>query len=228
MVRASNIIFIQFLLLLSITSGCIMFKGGFIDNQKRHDFYFDTYNDDTLILKNYILCAQLEKDSWFPRPDTLRLDRDSVFQHFVIATKANELNFIIDTLGTCVCDSVMYQSRARIKKLDERSIIDLACNEGENGKVFIVPFIYLYKTYRAHAYEGSAGVADGGGSVISPFNKLVVYIIKDCEIIYRKSIKQHPKAEVHVDPSAPDVLMTQEHWNTLVNMALNDYVKRQK
>ena len=193
-------------------------------NKKDH-LIKKSYTHDTLFLSDYIACYGLRNTFGTEVIPSFPFNKDSLFNHFEISLKRLGLNINVSKINQNKCDSIFHLDwRMKINKINKEKIKTIA----QNRNFTIIPFIYFDDYYRRYIYFSSGGVAGGGGYIKKPFLKLIIFILKDKEIIYISN-SVHVAKSYHTS-SKDNMLSTrkQEHWDNLVELAMRDYIKRMK
>lgn len=210
------------------TFGCYNF---YTEVQPRRSIVHDNYYnvDTSFILSDYHIC-------WFngryERTEVLsREQEDSILTLFNLSASKNGINITFAKTQTIIassfCDySLSWSTSDLIDTLE--FYIDNDKMKIEDNKNYIVPYISI-KDYAQNTSFNTGNV------YINKFGVAIgVIIIKDIKIVYSKFYSgdgvSDNKEKVTNDwpnyPSPPDVLYEQAHWDTLVGLAMRDYMKR--
>ena len=189
------------------------------------------YSKSNICIQNYILCNNT-RNVWNIvelEGKNLELNTDSVFNVFKSAISKLELDIIIKDFNNNYCTNSFHSNHhLKIKNIDKEAILEVAryCTDAE---LILVPVIYLDNLYQRHIYFSSKGVPGGGYYMRDTFLNMVVYIVKNDEIIYLKSARFGPVSSETATPDEdPPKKLTQENWDKLVELVMRDYIKRLK
>lgn len=191
------------------------------------------YEDDTLQISNYILCSYQREMTLFEAnyADT-RFNEDSIMSLFSSKIEKlgvkNMLNF-----GSNLADSgLCHREQLKIKHIKKRIPEQLDFNSDSN-QTFIIPFFQISDIYRFTGYLTSNFVAGNDGYMNFTSVSLIVFVVKNGEIIYsdhRRYASKRTMAptleEVKAIPAAYQV--REEHIEELVRRAMRRYVRRLK
>ncbi|MCC5929446.1 MAG: hypothetical protein JJU28_09395 [Cyclobacteriaceae bacterium] len=197
-------------------------------HSKAEKFY--SYSD-SLVIKNYVLYNSQAHANLTHNSLPIPINEDSVMQ--VIWKSFDKLDLpIISQLekGKNHNDSTFYKDYLiRIRKIDKEWIKEVA---GESNDILVlVPVISILNKIGFTGFISSGGMAGSRGFIMNSFINLVVFIVHNNEVIYIRQIRHSSertwadsRAEAEAIPPAP--LVTQEHWDELVRLAMKDYIKR--
>jgi len=188
---------------------------------------------DSLTIENYMLYNSQAHANLSHNSKYLPLNEDSVMQ--VVLKSFEKLNLPIFSQVSerkNHIDSAFYKDYLiRIRKIDEEWIKEIAGDS--NGCVILVPFISILNKIGFTGFISSGGITGGNGFIVNSFVHLIVFIVENGEIIYSRQIRHSSertwadtRAEAEALPPAPSV--NQEHWDELVRLAMEDYIKRLK
>jgi hypothetical protein len=161
------------------------------------------------------------------------IDKDSVMK--VVGKSFNKLEIPIVNkfhFGDNYIDSTFYKNHViNIRHIDEGWIKEIAGDT--KYKKVLVPFIYIFNGITFTGFISSGGVSGSSGFHLMTFLNLMVFIVEDEKIIYSSQALHttertwaDSRAEAEALPPAP--LVKQEHWDELVRLAMEDYIKRLK
>jgi hypothetical protein len=201
---------------------------------RRSNTTYDTYSSkDSLLLRNYVLYNSQAYSSFSTESKPVSINADSVM-HIVHCSfgKLGVPMLLRVNEGENHVDSVFYKDFViRISKMNSSWIKDIA--EEINEKVVIVPVVYIHNRISNTAFISSGGLAGSSGFHVVSFLNLIVFVVKDGETIYSRQYMHtsdrtwaNSREEAEAIPPAP--LVTQEHWDELVRLAMKDYIKRMK
>ena len=215
-----------FLISIIVVSGCNSFYN---ELQKKHSNVSEKYynSDSSFVLTNFIICnvngrySRLEKTS--------SLEEDSIISIFSKSLSKLGINYYRNE-GTNLSNEKLCMYSYRRLKYANNYIDSLLLNTSlfSKGERYIVPFIRLIDSALNTSFRT-------GNVYINKFAVgIIVFIIEDKKIIYSKYYQGNGvsdnKEKVTDDwpnyPSPPDVLYEQAHWDTLVGLAMEDYMKR--
>ena len=103
-----------------------------------------------------------------------------------------------------------------------------------DSSLILLPVVYLYNTVNFTGFMSSGGVAGDNGFFVHTYFYTMVYMIKNEQIVYKKFIRYkseksqnfNTRQEAVENAFAP--MIKQEHWDEIVRLVMNDYVKRLK
>jgi hypothetical protein len=222
---------ILMLVVVLIVTGC---HKEFRRTGRRSNLTLNTYSlKDSLLLKNYTLYSSQAHSSFSVNSKPVPVNDDSVINVIERSFQKVGLPLIsrVDQ-GKNHVDSMFYRDFViRIAKMDESWIKDIAGGQSEN--VVILPTVYLHNRITNTAFISSGGLAGSSGFHVVSFLNLIVFVVKDGQIIYSRQYMHtsertwaNSREEAEAIPPAP--LVTQEHWDELVRLAMKDYIKRMK
>ena len=161
------------------------------------------------------------------------IDTDSVME--IVGKSFYKFNIPIKynfSIGNNNVDSAFYNIKVvNIKDINKDWIKEIAGDT--KGRLTLVPFIYIFNSISFTGYITSGGMAENNGFHLMTFLNLMVFIVKNDEIVYSSQALHttertwaDTRAEAEALPPAP--LVKQEHWDELVRLAMEDYIKRLK
>ncbi len=183
---------------------------------------------DTLHLRDYIFCYSTgyEDDQGFmysPRNRMSATNEDSIFNIFETSISKLELPLVILAKNQNRCDKSFHRNYpVRIWRMDKERILEIADSTGSS--TVLVPFIRIMQ--RTHVRIQGDPATSAVINKVS-FVNLVVLVLKNDQIIYRRSFR-YPfghHVESRSDPYPP---IEQIHWDNLVRLAMEDYINRLK
>jgi len=188
---------------------------------------------DSIHLENYILYNTIDHLSLIKNNKPMPINTDSVMK--IVGESFNKLkipnvnNYFI---GDNHIDSVFYKNQViKIKNIDKDWIKNIAGDTKD--KMILIPFIYIFNSITFTGYITSGGMAGNNGFHLMTFLNMMVFIVKNNEIVYSSQALHttertwaDSRAEAEALPPAP--LVKQEHWDELVRLAMEDYIKRLK
>jgi len=222
------------ILLLSI---CFLFSGCNKEYRKlsrKKSIKQPTYSLlDSIHLENYILYNTISHFSIIRDIKPMPIDTDSVME--IVGKSFYKFNIPIKynfSIGNNNVDSAFYNIKVvNIKDINEDWIKEIAGDT--KGRLTLVPFIYIFNSISFTGYITSGGMAGNNGFHLMTFLNLMVFIVKNDEIVYSSQALHttertwaDTRAEAEALPPAP--LVKQEHWDELVRLAMEDYIKRLK
>jgi hypothetical protein len=226
-----KVVLIFWVIIIVINQGC---KG--LDSYNLHSRSKKITNrhyikDDTIVVQNYILCNSQNNMSILSYENKpIPYNADSVTNILVHSLSRLNLTFKFKfDEGYNYCDDTFFENRlARISKIEDNRIKQISTTN--YGNVVLVPFVYINNAIMFKNYMSSSGVSsDDGFSVVSHLN-LVIYILKNNEIIYRKhmryganSVNTEFRSEARAVPNG--YMVNQEHWDELVKKVMTEYIK---
>ena len=213
--------------IIILLGGCYKF---YFDIQPRNFIVNDEYQniDTSFLIKDYMLCY------WNGRYDysikTNNSFDDSIMKIFQNSLRKINVNTKLEKGYNVIPNGYCnYQERRSSKDLIKHldSIIKKT-TRFSSSKQYILPYFVLIDTVINTSFNtGNVYVNRFSGGVM-------IFIIKNKEIAYAKFVQGmgvgDNKEKVTDDwpnyPSPPDVLYEQAHWDTLVGLAMADYMKR--
>ncbi|MCH6198841.1 hypothetical protein MMU07_04585 [Aquiflexum sp. LQ15W] len=187
---------------------------------------------DSIFIANYVLYNTQDHLSFTLENKPIPIDEDSVMQ--VVWKSFEKLKLPIVSnfeTGQNHIDSSFYERLIRIRKIDEEWINVVAGDSCK--KLILVPVIYIMNKISFTGYISSGGMAGSSGYHVMSFVNLIVFIVKDDDVVYSQQVRHtsertwaNSREEAEAIPPAP--LVTKEHWDKLVRLAMKDYIKRMK
>jgi hypothetical protein len=188
---------------------------------------------DSIHLENYILYNTIDHLSFIKNNRPMPINTDSVME--IVGESFNKLKIPVvnnNYIGDNHIDSVFYKNQViKIKDIDKDWIKNIA---GDTKDIMIlIPFIYIFNRITFTGYITSGGIAGNNGFHLMTFLNMMVFIVKNNEIVYSSQALHttertwaDSRAEAEAIPPAP--LVKQEHWDELVRLTMEDYMKRLK
>ena len=220
-----------FVLAITLMTGC---HKEYSKLNRRFSTTQKTYSlKDTLHIRNYILYNTQDHLSLVFNNKPIPINEDSVMQVVLGSFEKLEIPLVSHLeKGKNHIDSAFYKDYlVRIRKIDENWIKEVAGDT--HGCLTLIPFIYIFNRISFTGYITSGGMAGNNGFHVVSFVNLIVYLVEDDKIIYSNQIRYttertwaDTRAEAEALPPAPSV--NQEHWDELVRLAMEDYIKRLK
>jgi len=161
------------------------------------------------------------------------IDEDSVMKIVGKSFKKLKIPFVNNfDFGENHIDSAFYKNHViNIRHIDEGWIKEIAGNTKD--KKVLVPFIYIFNGITFTGFIGSGGVSGSSGFHLMTFLNLMLFIVENEEIVYSSQVLHttertwaDSREEAEALPPAP--LVKQEHWDELLRLAMEDYIKRLK
>lgn len=192
-----------------------------VSNKRNHIIQTNYNKNDTILLNDYIICNNL-RGVW--GNESIPINQDSVLNIFVSALEKLSLQFMISE-GHGICDTSFFANPyLKFKKMDHKRILELAKRDESN--IVLVPIIYLDNTFLKNIYYTSTGIPDGGGFNKSTALRIGIFLFEGNNIIYFKSMHYFSDGIKVSDKKSPVRNLDQEHWDRLVRLVMNDYIKR--
>jgi hypothetical protein len=207
-----------------------------------HDVYYKrsksksvksrSYPKDQLLLRNHAIYNSRDELTLTNYNAPFEINKDSLSQVlFNSFGKLGLSNLKLD-FGENFIDSTLYKKREFNMRLIEPQYLNkLAGNTVD--KTILLPIVYSYNRFSFTGFISSGGISGDNGWYILTWLDLIVYIIKDEKIIYSRHIRYksdqvwaESKEEIEAVP--PLAAVKQEHWDELVRLAMEDYIKRLK
>lgn len=207
-----------------------------------HDVYYKksksksvksrSYPKDQLILRNHAIYNSRDELTLTNYNVPFEINKDSLTQVLFNSFDRLGLSDLKLDFGENLIDSTLYKKRVFNMTLIESQYLDkLAGNT--DGKSILLPIVYSYNRFSFTGFISSGGMSGNNGWYILTWLDLIVYIIKDEKIIYSRHIRYksnqiwaNSRAEILDVP--PLAAVKQEHWDELVWLAMEDYIKRLK
>jgi len=186
---------------------------------------------DTLVLNNYSLYNSREELLLVPNNQPFQFNEDSISQVFIDSFKKLELANVEVNFSQNIIDSLIFKRPIYIRNLDPSFIAELAGST--NGKTILIPLIYAYNRIAFTAYFTSGGGFGDNGWYFITYLDLIVFIVKSDKVIYSrhfsyKSDQVWADTRSEIEAVPPLAAVKQEHWDELVRLAMEDYIKRLK
>jgi hypothetical protein len=223
---------IRSLLVLVLASFLIGCKG--LNSYYTHDRFQreirSSYERDTLGLSDYFICSHQRQETLFGTEFEERLtDDDSILNQLVIKIGSQGIH-LAHELGVNIADSELCNRHVIKIKHVEKKIPTNSLNNTENVSR-IITFLEIADIYRFTGYMTSNLVAGDGGFRKYTSISLIIFIVKNGEVIYSdhrryasKRTMANSLEEVRAIPPAYQV--REEHIDELVRRAMKRYVRR--
>jgi len=187
---------------------------------------------DTLLVNNYALYNSRNEVLLIPNKEPFEVNKDSLILVFKSSLQKLDLDNLKLEFGENIIDSILYlRYGLRIKHLNKNYIKNIA--EYSKGITALVPIVYVQNQYSFTASFTSGGAFSNNGWYFITYLSLIVVVIEKDEIIYSRHIRYKSdqvwadtKSEIEAMP--PLAAVKQEHWDELVRLAMEDYIKRLK
>jgi len=191
-----------------------------VSNKKNHITNGNYDRNDTLLLKDYIVCNNL-RGVW--GNESVLINQDSILEIFVSSLEKLDL-VVANRGGKGVCDTSFFSNpNLKYKNLNYDFISEIGLSE--ESEIVLVPVIYLDNTFLKSTYFTSTGIRGGGGYNKSTALRIGIFLFKESNVIYFKSMHFFSDG-VHVsDRSHPIRNVNQEHWDKLVELIMWDYMR---
>jgi hypothetical protein len=187
---------------------------------------------DSLVVKNYGLYNSREEVLLVPNKKPFEVNKDSLVLVFQASLNRVGLqNLKIDIGENLIDSSLNERSVVRSKHIDN-SYLKRIAGITDSLTVFL-PLIIVNNQFQFTAsFTSGGGFNDNGWNAITWLN-LMVYVMKEQKVIYSRHIRYKSeiiwadtKSEILAVP--PLAAVKQEHWDELVRLAMEDYIKRLK
>jgi len=202
---------------------------------RKHHVVQQIYENEKITLSNYFLCVGLTNNhnTYSFRKAILHsqeefgdlFNRDSIFNYFTSAISKLDILVALSDSAKGFCDNSFYENaRMKIDKLDMNRIKDIARDSG----LVLVPVIYLDNQYTQHVYMGSSGVAGGGAYIKQTIVRVLIVMLDGDKVVYLSSAQHFGETYESIDIKDKRNNIEQEHWDKLVEKAMENYIKRLK
>lgn len=153
------------------------------------------------------------------------MSEDSVFQIFKTALLKSTKDIMVIEGNENFHDTTFHRSWERRFKSDVMAKIK--ARSQEQGKPYLVPLLKMTQAVSSGMYFTSAGGVGGSRYLIQNQLELMVYVIKDGEIIYTRSGYFLGKPYEAYELTEVQHTLTQQNWDDLVALLMKDYLVRQ-
>lgn len=184
------------------------------------------YDLETVVLKDYVFQSVLS-------PGLIRtnhvddLRQDSVFNIFTNALKKTDLNVSIDSINTNKVDKEFTDNiYMKYRKINLDKIFQMA--ENNEDRVVMVPIMSINSYYTGSTSVAASSDAFSHSKIYNTILSLTVFLIKNREIIYFKSIHSGISEKVKDYEQENRAKLPVDLWNKLVKAVLKDYIERVK
>lgn len=188
---------------------------------------------EPLRIKNYALYNAKASLSFDVNSTPSPINGDSLMQ--VFWESFDKLDLPVEVLlseGENHVDSAFYDDYViKIRKIDEQWVKDIAGSD--TNTLVLVPIIHILTRNAFTGFISSGGLAGSSGFSVQSYIDVVIFIVENGEIIYSRQALHssditwaNSREEAEAIPAAP--LVTKEHWDELVRLAMKDYIKRMK
>jgi len=217
---------------LMISNGCVSYDI-FYKKSKPRSVTIKSYSpNDNIFIRDYALYNSIEEELLIPNNQPFEINKDSLVLVIQDSFKKLSLNSLKLHFNENIVDSTLYyKSVFNINKI--RNDYFEKFSENLESEIILVPIIYSYNSYFFTAFFTSGGgFGDNGWSFIT-YLDLIVFMIKNKEIIYSRHIR-YKSDQIWADTNSeieaipPLAAVKQEHWDELVRLAMEDYIKRLK
>jgi len=208
------------LIIILLFGGCSPNKFMF-RNKSQHIILKSYEKIEEIYLEHYVICNNINR---LTKNEVAEINEDSVLNIFSAALKKSNIKIIINSKEN-LCDSTShFNVPVKLSKIDNDKITSIS-NPDSTLKLF--PVIYINNRSLKHLYFTSNGIPGGGEYLRDTFLTIVIYLIKNNEIIYLKSARYGPvSSETATYDEEPPKKLEQEHWDRLVRLVMSDYIKR--
>ena len=229
----SKFTILHLIILLLILIGCVP-NNVFYKKSRQAGIVQKNYLKlDTLRIVNYSFYNAKDYQSLTTEIHPFDINKDSIFDVFLSSVNQLELENVKIEAGRNYIDSLFYNTNRPFKtrNINTNQVLEMAGNK--TSKFILVPFIHAYNNIAFTCYITSGGMAGNNGFYFITWLDLIVFIVKGEEIIYSRQIRYKSdqvwadtKSEIEAIP--PLAAVKQEHWDELVRLAMEDYIKRLK
>jgi hypothetical protein len=190
--------------------------------------YFNSYYDknDTVYLKDYILCSSMRNMFIGNKTSAYYINPDSIFGIFKNSLEQFDFPIKFYSKSNVYCDSSFYLKRLTNIKSDEIIVSETIESIG-SGKIQMVPVILIDNSDMVVGSVSPAGALNTQKSR-STFLRIIIYLTRDDQIIYKKAMFYSAKPAYVNDGQKVEVNIKQEHWNELMRRIMKEYVQRLK
>ena len=215
-----------------IHTGCYV-HDVYYKKSKSKSIKFKSYpKEEMILIRNYAIYNSRDELTLTNYNQPFEVKKDSLRQILDDSFTKLGINNLRRGFGENMIDSTLYKKRVfNILHVEEPYLKKLAGNT-QNITV-LMPIVYAHNQFSFTGFISSGGISGDNGWYILTWLDLIVYIIRDEEIIYSRHIRYKSnqvwadiKSEILVVP--PLAAVKQEHWDELVRLAMEDYIKRLK
>lgn len=184
-------------------------------------------------MSNYSLYNAKDYQSLTTEIKPMKINKDSILSIFHNSVGKLQLANIKVLSGSNYIDSSFYNTNLsfKIRNIKTDQILEMAGNH--KGKIIMIPVISAYNNIAFTGFITSGGMTGDKGFYFITWLDLIVFFVKDVEIIYSRHIRYKSdqvwadtRQEIEAIP--PLAAVRQEHWDKLVRLAMEDYMKRLK
>jgi len=224
--------YLMFFLTLSCIHLCVSCSPSVykITSRSKNEIIKDKYfRNDTVYVKNIILCNNLGfRKLWMDDIKVQSEVSDSIFNFFLNSIKQQDMPVLILSNIENHCDTILdFIFPFKTEKIDTKRIKNIAGIMDNENAIILLPIIHIDNVTQRAVMVSSRGIPDGGYFMRDIFLKIAIYLIKNNEIIYLKSARYGPvSSETATYDEEPPKKLEQKHWDNLVRLVMNDYIRR--
>ena len=221
-----KIAFISFFLLLL---GCVNYNF-YVELQSKYSIVQEEYNriDSSFVISNYFLCYKNHR--YYTVFETNFNTEDSILNMVKLSLQEIGIN-VVREKGSNFIRSEFCVIGQKLNSQNLQIYIDSLLENTSffNDNIhYIIPYIYLEEhCQKTNFPTGNVYVYNFGATIM-------INVIKNKQIVYSKYFGggwvTDNKTRVTDDwpncPDPPEVFYEQTHWDTLVGLAMEDYMKR--
>jgi hypothetical protein len=212
-------------------SGCIS-NDIYFKQSKSKSVKLRSYPQNQILIRNFAIYNSREERSLIPNNEPFLIDKDSLSQVILRSLQELGIKSLKIVNGENIIDSTLYKKTViNIGRIDEQYLRKLAGNT--SNQTVLIPVINAINRFAFTGFISSGGISGDSGFYFITWLDLIVYIIRDDQIIYSRHISYksdqvwaNSRAEILDVP--PLAAVKQEHWDELVRLAMKDYIKRLK
>ncbi|EON76139.1 hypothetical protein ADIS_3267 [Lunatimonas lonarensis] len=219
------------LCLVPIVSGCVK---DYRKLSRGKSTVLKSYSpNDTLVVSDYIFYNTRTHLSFGAENEPMEMNSDSVMQ-ILVASFKNLGAPIQDRLelGKNHIDSTFIKKYVvRTRRVNSDWIKEVAGQS--KGTYKLIPFLYILNRIAFTGYITSGGMSGSNGFYLVTYLNLIVYIVHENEIVYSSQalhtselMRTDTRREAEALPSA--IMITEENWQELARISMEDYFKRWK
>jgi hypothetical protein len=180
---------------------------------------------DTLYIGNILLCSHYQK-GLFTEMMNEPINQDSIFNIFLSSLEKLSLPIKLEDNITFYCDSSLNKHKVlKIGNIDSNLIYSLV--KYEPDKVSLIPYLRIFiRDQNIFTISPFTGFHGGGIPERDSFVGMVIFLVKNEEIIYSR-MWVFTARTVDIDAGEePENTIEQKHWDKLVYKVMRNYKRR--